>query len=197
MRLAIALMVATVLGCQQKVEQKPPETATKTPQTQPETQPQAQPKTMPNRPPRPAMKQSDSRVWVDAVTAAKGSKGSFKINYYGVEEAKAIVVPLSYPAGMTVDSISFAGSILSYLANRPTRIENKDHFLLMTAIPMTEVNIPAKEGLLATVHFTLAPDATDGVIDETFVPPGNYLTYVDTASTLVEPRFEPGKMTVK
>jgi hypothetical protein len=87
--------------------------------------------------------------------------------------------------------------MLEYIATRPVRIDNENHTVLFTAIPTTEPNIPAKEGLLATIHFSVGPDAASGVFEETFVPPGNYLTYVDTASALVEPQFEPGKLTVQ
>lgn len=182
--IATALLAVLMIACGQKTEQQQ---ATTTP-------PQAQ--TATKEPPRPAIKQSDARVWVEAVTAAKSAKGSFKVQYYGVEAAKAIVIPLSVPDGMRIDSVSYAGSLLEYIATRPVRIDNEHHTLLFTAIPTSEPEIPAKEGLLATVYFTMASDAASGQIEETFVPPGNYLTYVDTASTLVEPQFEPGKVTV-
>lgn len=191
-RAAMTALLATAVlaGCQQKTEQKPA-------QTLPPPQARTQTQEADKRTPRPAIKQSDARVWIDPVTAAKGSSGSFQIHYYGVEPARAIVIPLKFPVGMRVDSVSFAGGILEYLASRPTRIENEQHFILLTGIPMTEPDIPAKEGMLARVHFTLGQDAVSGVIDETFVPPGNYLTYVDTAGALLEPAFEPGKLTVQ
>jgi hypothetical protein len=186
-----ALLAAVALaGCQQKTEQKPAQTV---PQPPAQTQTQSHDK----RVPRPAMKQSDARVWIDPVTVAKGKSGVFQVHYYGVEPARAIVIPLAFPVGMRVDSVSFTGGILDYLSSRPTRIENDKHFMLMTAIPMTEPDIPAKEGMLAKVHFTLGQDAVSGTIDETFVPPGNYLTYVDTAGALIEPVFESGKLTVQ
>ncbi|MEW5701341.1 MAG: hypothetical protein AB1792_03835 [Candidatus Zixiibacteriota bacterium] len=192
MRAAIVALLAAAAfsGCQQKTEQRP---ATTTPPSQAQPPAQAADK----RTPRPSMKQSDARIWIDSLTVAKGASGAFKINYYGVEPLRAIVLPLTFPVGMHVDSVSFAGGILEYLSSRPTRIENDQRFLLMTGIPMTEPDIPAKEGILARVHFTLGQDAVSGKIDETFVPPGNYLTYVDTAGALVEPIFEPGTLTVQ
>ena len=180
----IGLLIGVVaVGCQKKADEQ-----AEAPQTQAQQQAPA---------PKPTMKQSDARVWVNAVTAKAGGSGSFGIGYYGVEEAKAIVVPISYPTGMTVDSISFAGSIIENIATRPVRINNEAHQLLFSAIPTTEPLIPAKEGLLATIHFTLAGDAISGLIDETFIPPANYLAYVDTASTQVEPLFEAGQLTVE
>lgn len=180
----IGLLIGVVaVGCQKQAEQE-----AAAPATQAQEQAPA---------PRPAMRQSDARVWVNAVTAKAGQAGKFEVGYYGVEEAKAIVVPISYPAGMTVDSISFAGSLIAGIATRPVRIDNAAHHLLFSAIPTTEPLIPAAEGLLATVHFTLAGDATSGMIEEAFIPPANYLAYVDTASTQVEPVFEPGALTVE
>lgn len=188
-----ALLALALVACGQKTEQQQ---SSQQPATTQQSQSQAQQATN-TAPPRPAIKQSDARVWVEAVTAAKGAMGSFKVHYYGVEEAKAMVIPLSVPAGLKIDSVSYAGGMLAYIATRPVRIDNDNHQVLFTAIPTTEANIPAAEGLLATVHFTAAPDAQSGVIEETFVPPGNYLTYVDTASVLVEPQFEVGKVTIQ
>ena len=180
----IGLLIGVVaIGCQKKTEEQ-----AEAPQTQAQEQ---------APPPKPVMKQSDARVWVTGVTAKAGQSGSFAINYYGVEEAKAIVVPISYPTGMTVDSITFTGSVIENIATRPVRINNDSHQFLFSAIPTTEPLIPAKEGLLATVHFTLAGNATSGMIEDTFIPPANYLAYVDTASTQVEPVFEPGQLTVE
>ena len=177
------LVVATVCGCQQKAEQQTPGTA----QTAKEPAPS----------PRPAGRQSDARIWVDAVTGKPGDKGSFGVHYYGVEQAKAIVVPISYPQGMIVDSISWAGSMLAYLSTRPTRIDKNEHRLLLSAIPTTEPLIPAAEGLLATIHFTLGPDAQSGIIADAFVPPANYLVYVDSASGQAEPIFETATVTIE
>lgn len=183
----VAVLAALVIACGQKVEQKPAQ------QTQ--TQQQAPPGSQ--EPPRPAIKQSDARVWIDPVTAAKGSSAAIKVQYYGVEEAKAIVIPLVVPSGVTIDSVSYAGSILEFIATRPINIDNDNHRVLFTAIPTTEPNIPAKEGLLGTVYVTIGPNAESGDIEETFFPPGNYLTYVDTANALIEPQFQPGKLTVQ
>jgi hypothetical protein len=184
-----ALLAVAIVACGQKADQQAAQTPSTTGTAQaPAGKPAA---------PRPAFRQSDARVWVDAVSVAKGSSGMFKVHYYGVELAKAMVIPLTVPAGLAIDSVSYAGSMLEYIATRPVRIDNDNHTVLFTAIPTTEPDIPAKEGLLATIYFTLGANAASGSIEETFVPPGNYLTYVDTASTLVEPQFEPGKVTVQ
>lgn len=187
---AMALLTVLVVACGQKAEQQPAQQSSTATQNSDQKPGQA-------APPRPAIKQSDARVWVDAVTVTKGASGFAKVHYYGVEEARAIVIPLTIPTGLKVDSISYAGGMLEYIATRPVRIDNENHTVLFTAIPTTEPNIPAKEGLLATIHFSVGPDAVSGVFEETFVPPGNYLTYVDTASALIEPQFEPGKLTVQ
>ncbi len=186
---AVVIPVLLVVACGQKAEQQPAQQSTTTPPAG-----QQQPT---SALPRPAIKQSDARVWVDEVTVTKGAAGSFKVHYYGVEEARAMVIPLSVPAGLKIDSVSYAGGMLEYIATRPVRIDNDNHTVLFTAIPTTEPNIPPKEGVLATIHFTAGPEIASGVIDETFVPPGNYLTYVDTTSVLVEPQFDPGKLTVQ
>jgi len=189
--IALVLVLGLMIGCQKKTEtqqqaQTPAATATET----------ATPKTEPTRP-KPAMRPSDARITVESPTVAKGQKGNFKIHYYAVEPAKAVVIPLKVPDGMILDSVSFAGSVLAYLANRPVRLNNEAHTMLLAAIPVTEPRIPAQEGVLATVFFTMKNDAASGAIESTFIPPGNYMTYVDTLNAGVEPIFEGGQVTVK
>jgi hypothetical protein len=143
------------------------------------------------------MRPSDAKISVDSPTVAAGSKGTFGVKYHGVEPAKALVLPFKIPEGMTVDSVSFAGSMIDYLANKPVRIDNAQRLLLIGAVPVTEPKIPAEDGLLATVFFTLATDAKSGKIEESFAPPANYMSYVDTTNGLVQPYFEAGTLTVQ
>ena len=193
--LAITL-AAALIACGQKAEQKPPSQTQNTPPQQPVAEAPTATTARPQAP-RPAMKQSAAKVWVDQVTAAKGSSGSFKIHYTGVEKSRAMVVPLTFPEGMKVDSVSFANSMVSYVSTHPVRIDNDRRLLLVTTIPTTEPDIPIATGVVATVYFQLGQNAVSGPIDETFIPPGNYLAYVDTTSALIEPQFEPGQLTVK
>lgn len=186
-RIAIAaLALSLIIGCQKQ------DTAQETAQTT-TTEQQAETPT----PQGPPMRPSDARVEVESVTASPGQSGSFKIQYYGIEPAKALVVPLHTPDGMYVDSISWAGSMMAYLANRPSRIDTATQLVLMAAVPVTEPLIPADSGLFATVYFTLGPNAVSGEITETFAPPANHLSYVDTAKTLAQPYFYPGVVTVQ
>lgn len=185
-RIAIALMVLCfVVGCQKSdTGQEVAETAA-TPQTDAPT------------PQGPPMRPSDARITVSSVTLAAGQSGSFEIHYYGVEPAKAMVVPLHTTDGMNVDSISWAGSMVEYLANKPTRIDPEAQLILLAAVPVTEPLVPADSGLFATVYFTLAADAKSGMITETFAAPANHLSYVDTAKTLAQPYYEGGQVTVQ
>jgi len=191
-RLAVMLMAFTLIaGCAKKTET---EQTAQQPATETAQKPQTTDQTKPSAPP---MRPSDAKISVDSPTLAAGSKGSFGIHYHGVEPAKALVMPFKIPEGMTVDSVSFAGSMVDYLANKPVRIDNPQRLLLIGAVPVTEPKIPAEDGLLATVHFTLSADAKSGKIEESFAPPANYMSYVDTTNALVQPYFEAGTLTVQ
>ena len=94
-RIAIAALALSVIilivGCQ-KQEKAPEITQTTTTEQNTETP----------SPQGPPMRPSDARIAVQSVTASPGQSGSFKIEYYGVEPAKALVVPLHTPDGMYV-----------------------------------------------------------------------------------------------
>lgn len=185
-RIAIAAVVlGLIIGCQ-KTENKPEPAQTTTTQPAPATESQG-----------PPMRPSDARIVVDDITASTGQSGNFKIHYFGVEPVKALVVPLRTTDGMFIDSVSWAGSMVEYLANRPSRVDTITHLLLLAAVPVTEPLIPADSGLLATIYFTVGPNATSGKIEETFAPPANHLSYVDTAKTLAQPYYEGGKVTIQ
>ena len=80
-RIAIAaLALGLIIGCQKKDSSEEMAQSTT---TQQETQ--AQPQNTQGPPMRP----SDARVETEAVTVAAGQSGSFKVNYFGVEPAKA------------------------------------------------------------------------------------------------------------
>ncbi|GAB4326152.1 MAG: hypothetical protein Kow0074_20380 [Candidatus Zixiibacteriota bacterium] len=185
----VACLLALVIGCQSKTESE--QTASEQTTTEQMTrEKQLETKVPPRRP-------SDAIMTIPDITLAAGESGSFKIQYSGVEPAKAMVVPLKFPNGFVVDSVSWAGSMVDYLATKPVRIANDQNFILMGAIPVTEPPVPAEEGLFATVYFHLADNAESGFIEETVVPPANQLSYVDTAKTLVQINLDGATVTVQ
>jgi hypothetical protein len=187
-RVVMALLVFGLLAGCQKTEQQEP-AANKTPQQQTQKQPE---------PKGPPLTPSDALVKVDDVTGSPGDKGSFQIHYFGVEPAKALVVPLKVTDGMYVDSVSWKGSMVDYLANKPVRIDSSINLVLMAAVPVTEALIPPDTGLIATVYFTFGPNAKSGQIEETFATPANHLSYVDTSGThLMQPYYQGGKVTIQ
>lgn len=184
-----ACLLALLIGCQSKTESEqaaPGETA-----QQQMTEEERLQKNVPARRP------SDAIMTIPDITLAAGESGSFTIQYSGVEPAKAMVVPLKFPNGFVVDSVSWAGSMVDYLANKPVRIANDQHFVLMAAVPVTEPAVPAEEGLFATVYFHLTDAAESGVIEETVAPPANQLSYVDTTKTLVQINLNGATVTVQ
>jgi hypothetical protein len=187
-RVVIVLLVLGLFaGCQKTDEQEPVAEQSAAQQTPKQTEPQG-----------PPLTPSDAIVKVDDVTGAPGDKGSFQVHYLGVEPAKALVVPLKVTEGMFVDSVSWAGSMVDYLANKPIRIDSAINLVLMAAVPVTEPLIPPDTGLIATVYYTLGPNAKSGQIEETFATPANHLSYVDTSGTLLmQPYYQGGKVTIQ
>lgn len=186
-RMAIAVLVlGLIAGCQKAEQQQEPAQTVET---------QAPEGSEPKGPP---MRPSDAVIKVDDLTLAAGEKGSFQVHYFAVEPAKALVIPLKVTEGMYVDSVSWQGSMVDYLANKPVRVDTASRLVLMAAVPVTEPLIPPDTGLLATVYFTLGPDAKSGKIEETFATPANYLSYVDTTGKqLAQPYYQGGNVTIR
>ncbi|MBD3299244.1 MAG: hypothetical protein GF341_11350 [candidate division Zixibacteria bacterium] len=185
----VACLLTFVIGCQSETEteQPAPEQTTSEPMSQEERL----------RKNAPERRPSDAIMTIEDITLAAGESGSFTIDYYGVEPAKAMVVPLKFPNGFVVDSVSWSGSVVDYLANKPVRIANEENLLLMAAVPVTEDAVPPGEGLFATVYFHLAENAESGRIVETIAPPANQLSYVDTAKTLVQINLDGAEVSVQ
>ena len=187
--LLLACLLGFTAGCQSKTETEQP-----VPEQAATQQPSQEERLRQTAPP---MRPSDAIMTIDNITMAAGQSGTFTIHYSGVEPAKAMVVPLKMTPGLMIDSVSWAGSVVDYLANKPVRIANEENLLLMAAVPVTEPAVGAVEGIFAIVHYTLAADAQSGQIIETIAPPANQLSYVDTAKTLVHINLDGGKVTIQ
>ncbi len=206
----VLLTLGLLLGCQQQAEETPGTEAAEEAQEHAATQTddqesqkerfeeilkEAREKMPPSPEPRIA---TDSKIWT---TSAEGKPGEqVKLDVYAKiqEPSRSIIVPITFQGNVVVDSFSWQGSAYLDYDTRPTNIANDLRVFLAAVVPTIEPDIPAGEGLVGSIYFTIeesAPPQTVA-IESTYIYPGNTLMYIDTLIGKVTPQWEPGTITV-
>jgi hypothetical protein len=138
-------------------------------------------------------------VRIDSVQVNQGNKAVLNINFYNDEELAAVEVPIIYSSDdISIDSISFVGSRISYLANKIVTIDNANRQAVIAAIVMVEAYIPSGSGLFCKVHFNIPAGIPDQKIfvDTAFFSPSSNLLFVLPSSDGFIPEFKKGVIVV-
>jgi|WetSurMetagenome_2_1015567.scaffolds.fasta_scaffold32600_2 hypothetical protein len=137
-------------------------------------------------------------MYIGSVSTTAGHKAVVSVNIYNDEELAALTVPLHWDSpAITLDSVSFAGSRIAYIASKPVSIYNGTQGVVFGCIVFVEANIPSGNGLAATLYFNIPTGTPDQFvhIDTTTIDPANPLFTNPDASSFV-PIIQPGKITI-
>lgn len=145
------------------------------------------------------------RIYLDSAAVAPGQEVTIRCYLKNDEAISIASVPLTYdPAVLTLTSISFAGSRADYIQTKvinPGQVSQINGHFVVAFIKVTEVPIPAGDGLLFTAKFTVAASAPADsilIIDSLFFPPGGELMLTENStSQAIRPAFTAGKITVR
>ena len=81
-------------------------------------------------------------LFVGTVQVDPGHKAVVDVNFYSDEELAALTIPLLWSSpDVTLDSVSFVGSRISYISTKPVSIYNNIQTTVFGAIVFLEVNI--------------------------------------------------------
>lgn len=158
-----------------------------------------------------------AEISVDSVDAVAGTSFEVAIRMTGnTNTISALTVPLKFSnSELTVDSVSFANSILPGSFRGVADINNTDDFVRISYIPDQFVNplptIIDVSGLIATIHFTLQSGAMvgtttiDSMYEDTAISfAGNTIhqwtrvEFSDQSGTVSYlPSFDPGAIVVQ
>jgi hypothetical protein len=148
-------------------------------------------------------------VSVGSVTAAPGEVAAVPVFLQNNSiKISALSVPLTFSSNdLTVDSVSFAGTLIQPDMTPLVNIDNGTNFVQFTYSPISGLPIiEDTEGLLATVYFTItasAPEQTvaiDSVNNLDWAGPPQVWTrveFADSAAILYLPDFSPGNLQVQ
>lgn len=134
---------------------------------------------------------------VNAVTV-QGQDVAVSINMYNDELLGAVTIPMHWSSpDITLDSVSFVGSRLAYLAQKPVSIYNTQQSMVFGAIVIMEEYIPAGSGLIAKLHFHIPAGIADQnvTIDSISIPPAELLLS-QTSGANIYPQMVAGKITI-
>lgn len=149
----------------------------------------------------PVLAQSDPGI-ADTVRVESKSlplattKFTVAVNLYNDEQLGGCDVPLTWDSpDIICDSISYVGSRVSYVGNKPVQIDSTNRQLHSGFIILFEASLPPGTGLLYTVYFSVKTGATDQVItiDSTLYPPVAQLVLSLADGSTITPEFVKAK----
>jgi hypothetical protein len=114
---------------------------------------------------------------INDAAGTAGGKAVVETYFYNDEELSALTLPLSWSSSaITLDSVSWAGSRVAYLATRIATINNINHTVSIGAVVMFEDFIPAGQGLACKLYFNIPAGTPDQIvtIDTTTIGPAYY-----------------------
>ncbi|MDD4052240.1 MAG: hypothetical protein PHR28_10140 [candidate division Zixibacteria bacterium] len=138
-------------------------------------------------------------VSIVSAETVPGQNVALAVNMYNDELLGAITIPLHWSSpDITLDSVSFVGSRIAYLGNKPVTIYNASQNVVFGGIVIMEEYIPAGSGLIATLYFNVPTGTPDQnvTIDSVSIPPAAYLVLTQTNSADILPQMVPGKIKI-
>lgn len=158
-------------------------------------------------------------ISVDSVEARPGDKFSVAVRLSGAETGVAgLTIPISFAsAHLTVDSVSFVGSVAPSGVKQEAAVDNGTQKVKITFFPDMNIvplqSIPQSGGLLARIYFNLSLTAQPEVIEldtiyvlDSIVMPDLSVVYIETetlnaadaqALTTLYPAFTAGAVSVQ
>ncbi|MFH2034991.1 MAG: Ig-like domain-containing protein [Candidatus Zixiibacteriota bacterium] len=138
-------------------------------------------------------------VWVSTVPGIPGNDVIVPVYFRNFDSLSAINLPLTWSSSaLTLNSVSFDGTEVQYVDNKPVTIDNATRRVQIGVIPTFTPNIPASRGLLAKLHFTVDNAVSEAVvkIDTTRLYPSGGLTFVKDGLEIITPTFIFGNVVI-
>ncbi len=136
---------------------------------------------------------------IDSIQVDPGQQAVLDVSFYNDEELNGIQVPLGWDSpDITLDSVSFQGSRVDYIANLLTNIDNGEQKVLTVVILILEPSITPGDGLYARFYFDVpagTPDQVVHVDSLSYTSIDNLLFIIDPVDNFV-PIVKPGKIVI-
>ncbi|PKK84736.1 MAG: hypothetical protein CVT49_00865 [candidate division Zixibacteria bacterium HGW-Zixibacteria-1] len=138
-------------------------------------------------------------VWIPAVPAVPGNDVVIPVYFRNFDPLSAIHLPLTWNSGsVMLDGITFDGTRVAYVQSKPVAIDNDTWHAEIAILPTFEPDVPAGRGMLAKLHFSVRPGATEAqvTIDTSSYFTGFGLTFISSDLDIIHPTFIAGKILI-
>ncbi len=99
---------------------------------------------------------------IDSVKVDPGEQAVVDVTFFNDEELQSYQVPFKWSGDdITLDSISFVGSRVNYIATRIVTINNPNQEALTVLILVFETELPPGDGLYCRMYFDIPPGTPD------------------------------------
>ncbi|MEZ5358580.1 MAG: hypothetical protein R3F48_07075 [Candidatus Zixiibacteriota bacterium] len=104
-------------------------------------------------------------LYISYAEVDAGQQAVIPVNFTNDTELAAMTIPVFWGSSdITLDSVSYVGSRIAYLSTKPVTIYASEQKVVFGGIVLTEANIPAGTGLVATLYFNVPPGTPDQMI---------------------------------
>lgn len=124
---------------------------------------------------------------------------TLNVTLYNDEELGGFNLPITWSSpDITCDSVSFVGTRVEYVNTKLFSVDNVNQRLQAGIIIFFEQYLQPGNGIIYTAYFTVAPGASDQVIDidSIFYPPGGNFALTLTNGFNTLPQFVAGTVTM-
>jgi hypothetical protein len=138
-------------------------------------------------------------IIVDSIQVNQGNQGLVKVTIYNEEELSGYNLVLHYDSpDILVDSVSFVGSRIGYLANKIVVIDTGAQLIIVAAYTVMEAFLQPGKGEFCRLYFKIPLGIPDQkiILDSATHPDAGGLYFVDKYAGEVMPMFKGGKIIV-
>ena len=148
--------------------------------------------------------QGGNLVYIDSVVSGPGQDVTVGFNIENTDSIASLSIPIWYDTSvLTLKSLSFTGTRISYLGNKlttPQTITQANGHFVVVAFRMLEPAIAPGDGPIFKVTFAISNKAASGTsskIDSLFYPPGGEMLLVEAnTARSIRPAFAAGNVLV-
>ncbi len=136
---------------------------------------------------------------IDSIQVNAGTQAVLPITFFNDETLGGIQMPFGWTSDdITVDSVSFVGARVNYVATKIVNIDNPNQKVLTVIIVIVEPDIPAGDGLYGKIYFNVPPGTPDQriYIDTMSYSESDFPVFAHSAEINFVPVIKPGKIII-
>lgn len=136
---------------------------------------------------------------IDSIQVDPGDPAVVDLSFYNDQAMASLQIPLTWSSpDITLDSVSYVGSRVDYIASKLYNLDNPNQKVLAVVIVLFEEDIPAGDGLFARLYFNIPTGTPDQIVylDTLSYTPVDNPLFITALSESYPPILKTGKIVI-